>query len=463
MTDCTTRLPFRFGISTLTFAPMCTAGVTIESEDGRVARGFSAELLVPKWFEKVPEQSAETDIARLLASAEAAARQALASPDDLTVFEHWRRIHAACVPDDARDGLLRGFGVALIERAIIDAACRAAGVSFFDGVRGGLLGFDAGEVHADLAPWRPADLPAPRTRVRVRHTVGLLDSIRRDDVPADERRDDGLPESLDEDIDRYGLTHFKIKVGGDRAADLDRLRRIGEVIAEKVAAPRITLDGNEQYTDMDELAALLRALEADEVGRRLLSWLLHIEQPIARANSFDPAATRAIDQVTAFAPVIIDEADAGLHAFERAAKCGYRGISVKNCKGVFRSLVHKARCDLSGGRLFQSAEDLTNLPVLPLQQDLATVALLGLDHVERNGHHYFHGLDHLPGVEVEAALAHHPDLYAPLGSGAQLRIEDGEIRCESLACPGYGHRGDIAEAARTPAQRWRWPASHTRT
>ena len=70
--------------------------------------------------------------------------------------------------------------------------------------------------------------------------------------------------------------------------------------------------------------------------------------------------------------------------------------------------------------------------------DLAVVATLGIGHVERNGHHYFHGLDHLPKAEQEAALARHPDLYARLGEGVGLNIDDGMLSIGSLQVPGLG-------------------------
>ena len=99
--------------------------------------------------------------------------------------------------------------------------------------------------------------------------------------------------------------------------------------------------------------------------------------------------------------------------------------------------------------MFQSSEDLTNVGVLSLQQDLLTGAVLGLPHVERNGHHYFRGLDHLPGAVVSSALAAHPDVYRELpsaceqlstaGMGAALRIVDGCIDIRSiLNAVGYG-------------------------
>ena len=139
-----------------------------------------------------------------------------------------------------------------------------------------------------------------------------------------------------------------------------------------------------------------------------------------------------------YAPVLIDEADDRLDAFPRAVELGYRGVSVKNCKGVFRALINRGRCDLSREKLFQSAEDLTNLPVVALQQDLATIAALGLQHVERNGHHYFRGLDHLPAAVASDALAAHPDLYTRDDHGVVLRIEGGRLQIGSLQQTGYG-------------------------
>src|SRR5690606_7703905 len=94
--------------------------------------------------------------------------------------------------------------------------------------------------------------------------------------------------------------------------------------------------------------------------------------------------------------------------------------------------------DTLGRPLFLSAEDLTCLPVVSLQADLAVVAALGIAHVERNGHHYFRGLDHLPPTEAKAALAAHPDLYTRAQDRGQLRIADGQIVVGSQLVLGLG-------------------------
>src|SRR5580700_6105441 len=46
------RLPFRFGVVTLTACPQAFVNVRIQTETGREADGAAAELLAPKWFDK---------------------------------------------------------------------------------------------------------------------------------------------------------------------------------------------------------------------------------------------------------------------------------------------------------------------------------------------------------------------------------------------------------------------------
>ena len=155
-------------------------------------------------------------------------------------------------------------------------------------------------------------------------------------------------------------------------------------------------------------------------------------------RSFEASEAEGLAVLDQRCGVILDEADHGLEAFPRGIDLGYRGVSIKNCKGVFRSAINAARC-AQDERLFQSAEDLTNLGALALQQDLATVALLGLPDVERNGHHYFPGLSHLSATEQRVAVGQHKDLYTPHDPlGGELRIEKGRLQLGSLHATGYG-------------------------
>jgi hypothetical protein len=73
-----------------------------------------------------------------------------------------------------------------------------------------------------------------------------------------------------------------------------------------------------------------------------------------------------------------------------------------------------------------------------VQQDLALVGLLGLTHVERNGHHFIDGFAGRPKAEAVRFMEAHPDLYADTPRGPRLRILGGELAVGSLAVPGFG-------------------------
>jgi len=112
-------------------------------------------------------------------------------------------------------------------------------------------------------------------------------------------------------------------------------------------------------------------------------------------------------------------------------------VSSKTCKGIYKSILNAARCAAWGGEYFMTGEDLTVQAGLALQQDLALVSLLGLTHVERNGHHYVNGMAGLPGAEQAAFLEAHSDLYERSHGAVRLRIWDGFLQIGSLDCPGF--------------------------
>lgn len=440
-TPCRARLPFRFGSVTVTAADLLTCRVQCE-DGGSKTHGWSADLLVPRWFRRDVARTPEQDADALAQSASAAAAAFTAGSAPRSAFALWWQAFSACVPaaqPDAPDLLERGFGVALLERAVLDAACRSSGLPFPRALREDLLGFEPAAVDPTLGDWDwRRSLPEPRRTIAVRHTVGMLDPLRARDLDPAEHRGDGLPQALDEYIAAQGLRWFKVKVGQGFTADRARLLQLAALFTELDLEPRLTLDGNEQFADLGALADLLESVTAEPAGQELLRCLRFVEQPLPRGHTFDRQRHRDLVRVAAFAPLCIDEADALPDSFARASGIGYRGVSVKACKGVFRALCNFGRCALTPG-LFQTGEDLTNLPVLPLQQDLCLQAVLGLEHVERNGHHYFGGLDHLPEPLQRAALHAHPDLYRARGRGAAVRIEAGQIHLDSvLAAPGFG-------------------------
>lgn len=439
--DVRLRMPFRFGVVTLREAPQAFVRARIRTADGREGWGMAAELLAPKWFDKSPGLSNEDNFDQLRRATGLAA----AAYRDEGAAHSAFGLHAACAGaygDVAAAAglppLVAGFGPALLDRAVLDALLRLGGVSVFQAARRNLFGlsdaltpdlrgFDFGGFLAGLGP---AD------RIAVRHTVGLLDPIGANDLADRDRVDDGLPETLDEVIRTYGVTHFKLKVGGDLQADLDRLRRIARAL-EALPSYRATLDGNEQYADVDGALALWEAIEADPDLARLREAVLFVEQPITRAKALE----REVTALARRKPVEIDESDATLDAFLQAKRLGYRGVSSKSCKGFYKSLLNRARCaawneEAGEERFFMSAEDLTTQAGLAVQQDLALATLIGCSHVERNGHHYVNGMAAASEAEQEAFRAAHPDLYHRSLGAVRLRIEGGMLAIGSLGCPG---------------------------
>ncbi len=137
---------------------------------------------------------------------------------------------------------------------------------------------------------------------------------------------------------------------------------------------------------------------------------------------------------------IIDEADDSWDAFPAARALGYRGISSKSCKGIYKSIVNATRAakwSAGGEKFFITGEDLTCQAGMCVQQDLALGALIGVTHAERNGHHYVDGFAGTPDAEAQAFLAAHPDLYTRGGNNIRLSIHDGDLLTGSLRAPGF--------------------------
>jgi hypothetical protein len=357
-----------------------------------------------------------------------------------TAFGHFARHHDTHQATCAARGLnplLASYGPALIDRALLDAMCRALGVSFYAVVRGNIVGLGAQHAQFTGFDWGAfLRTLTPAATIDARHTVGLVDAITAADLL--QAVADGLPETLEQVLARYGHRYFKLKVSGHIDHDVTRLGAIAAVLDRSEQPYFVSLDGNEQYADADGVSELLARLREIPALARLLDSILFIEQPIARKAALDVD----VRPIAAIKPVIVDESDGELDAFVRAREHGYTGISSKTCKGIYRSLLNAARCaawnvEQDRVRYFMSGEDLTTQAGLAVQQDLALVNLLGITHVERNGHHYVNGMAALPEAEQRAFTQQHPDLYEHSHGATRLRIRDGRITLASLDCVGF--------------------------
>ncbi|WP_137918984.1 hypothetical protein [Hydrogenophaga sp. 2FB] len=418
----TLRLPFRFGAATVTQCPQAFVQVHAEV-DGKVVEGASAELMVPKWFDKSPGLTHEQNFEQLREALRNARGALRATSDALSPHAHSQTAGEDAIAVSTARGLPRlvaQFGTALLDKAVADAALRAAGLPWVEGLRAGVLG----------DPWS-TQLPLARPdSVVLRHTVGLADRLT-DDEPGNDPQD-GLPATLASAIRHYGLHHFKLKLSGQIDADIERLTRIGEVLQRAAGDYRVTLDGNETFTDATSLGRFWHTLRTTPALADMLQRTLLLEQPLARAV----ALRESIASLGIEVPVILDESDDHASALDEGLALGYNGISSKACKGIYRSLRNAHRI-AQDPRLLLSGEDLTCQAGLAVQQDTLLAASLGVTHIERNGHHYVDGFGTAPAGEAEAFAAAHPGFYSTGAGRPHLAVRDGQLDLTALHVPGF--------------------------
>jgi hypothetical protein len=419
--------PFRFGAVTVNAAPQAFVRVELEVEGRGVFVGASAEMMVPKWFDKRPHLAIDDTVQELRQSLSIARDLYLAQSGLITAFAlHAGAIGeqvAACARADIPP-LAAAFGPAEIDKAILDALLRGLRLDFFAGMAVNVAGLDA-RLAPDVGPEDIATFLAGRkrlARVAVRHTVGLDDAIEGAGGVADISENGGS---------RY----FKLKMNGDPDADASRLTRIGNALQTLPYDYQVTLDANEQYADLAALGALVDRLDRDAALRPIASKLLYIEQPMPRDTTRHSVLGKLSSR-----NFIIDEADDSWDAFPAAQALGYRGVSSKSCKGLYKSIVNATRAAVwseQGVPYFISGEDLTCQAGLGVQQDLALGALIGVTHAERNGHHYVDGFGEAPAAEAAAFLEAHPDLYRRDGDAIRLSLHDGDLLTGSLTSAGF--------------------------
>lgn len=433
-----TRFPFKYGIASMSALPHLFVTVYL-IVNGKAVSGLASEGLPPKWFTKNPDTLFELDLAEMIAVIQNASRIArLAAERETGFFAWWQNLYAEQtnwsqvkeVPP-----LLANLGVSLIERAVLDGMCKALGQPLHAVLRSEVLGIDLGAVREELRGMRVGDViaPQPLPRLFARHTVGLGDPL----TATDGALNDGLPYTLEENIRAYGLRYFKIKVCGKPESDLPRLREITRVFTANCPDGfHATLDGNEQFYDLASFRDFYATLSADPALAPLFRSLLLIEQPLHRSKALNEPVGDSLG-------MIIDESDGSLADLPRALELGYRGTSHKNCKGIVKGLANaallkKRAASIPGGPIL-SGEDLGNVGPVALLQDLSVMALLGINHVERNGHHYFRGLSMHSTTIQDAVIAKHDGLYQRHAEGfAALRIVEGALDLQTVNAAPFG-------------------------
>src|ERR1043165_1072270 len=92
LADVRLRIPFKYGIATMTQMPYLFLRLTVEI-DGRAVRGTSADCLPAKWFTKDPARDVNDEVAEMLRVIEHAAETARGL-SGASAFAVWREVHA---------------------------------------------------------------------------------------------------------------------------------------------------------------------------------------------------------------------------------------------------------------------------------------------------------------------------------------------------------------------------------
>jgi hypothetical protein len=443
-----TRFPFRYGIASMTDVPHLFMRTRVQA-GSESSIGLTAEGLPPKWFTKDPSTTFEQDLPALIATITYAAEAAEAiGAMPTTFYDFWRETYReqdAWAATHQVPPLLAGLGVSLVERAVLDGLCRATRTPLHRLIGANRLAMRLDDIYPELGNADPADLlpPSPRSGCFVRHTIGLGDPLAPSDVRPEERVDDGLPQDLETSIRTYGLRYFKVKLRGIPREDFVRLRDIFRVLSRTTEGDFwLTVDGNENFHDFGAFHDFWEQASGDPALTEMLTHTLVVEQPVHRDRALDDEARDSIARWENRPPLIIDESDGALGDVPRALSVGYAGASYKSCKGIVKGMANA--CLLAARRArghsgVLTGEDLCTLGPVALQQDLAMMSVLGIDHVERNGHHYYRGLSMLPPDWQRAALDMHGDLYAdhPLGFTC-LRIVNGRVDLSSTNAAPFG-------------------------
>jgi len=430
------RTPLKFGSGVVRAVTSMTARVVAENGAGGVAEGFGNILLSDMWgFPSAVLSHEERDAAMREVGQRFAARVAEATdaghPIDL-FLEAKQELGGIAEGACEELGLVEPMPIlgALVCASPVDAALHDAfgqvnSVSSYDTYGPEFMAHDlsrylgpefAGKYLRDYLK------PAFEPTMPIFHLVGGMDKLTRAEVTADDPQD-GLPVSLEEWIERDGLTCFKVKLRGtDIEWDVQRTVEVADVVAHTHSKLGLTTgfwlstDSNELNESPETVVEYLRELAA--ASPLAYRALIYVEQPTERnlsGHCFD------MRPVAALKPVLADEGVTDLEKLKLAKELGWSGVGLKVCKCHSSSLLYVAWAKANG--MVLSVQDLTN-PGLSLVHSAGFAArvdtLMGFEYNSRQ---------YLPHSAPDVREKHRP----------LFEVKDGRVSTETIGEVGLGY------------------------
>ena len=331
--DVKLRMPFRFGVVTLTAAPQAFVRARIRLADGTQAEGMAAELMAPKWFDKNPALSNEDNFEQLR-HALRIARGLYTDGGVDSAFGHFARHYQAQIGRGAQQGLnslVANYGPALIDRALLDALCRALGQPFHEVIRSNRAGIQVTPLTPDLAGFdldaflaglRPANT-SPRATPSAWSTRSPPPTRANVSPTACPRRWRRWcpPTATAGSSSRWPATSTPTWRGCCASPRCS---------TASTAATAARWTATSSTTDIDGVLQLWQRMRAEPRLQRLCDSVIFIEQPIKRAA----ALAQDVGALAAQKPVILDESDDSLDAFVRGRERRLRRRVVEDLQGL---------------------------------------------------------------------------------------------------------------------------------
>jgi len=426
------RAPYQFGGRSVDRVTILNVNCRVRTGDGKDAWGFGSMTLGNAWAFPAASQDAGLGAMKTLAATLEA--QTSACDDSGHPIDLFRSLEPAYLrgADDVSRQLTLPAPIpklctlvvaSAFDAAIHDAYGKAMGVSSYDTYG---AAFMRNDLAADLGPefrneYLDRYVPSrPAPQMLVFHSVGASDPLEAGDVTA--RIDDGLPNTLEEWIERDGLVRFKIKLnGGNLQADIDRIVRIDRLVARilpkrGVGDWKYLLDFNEGCPNVAYLLECLRRVR--ELTPAGFDRILYIEQPTSRDLKKDPG--NVMHEAAKLRPIVVDEALVDLESLLLARSMGYTGVALKACKGQSQAMLMAAAAQKFG--MFLCVQDLT-CPGASLIHSAGIAARVpGNAGIEANARQF------VPAAS-QAWDARFPGLFT---------IRDGAMRTGQLTGPGLG-------------------------
>jgi len=286
----------------------------------------------PKPYPGIAVLTPDTDFEECAQASDQAARFATQT-HGFSVFEVWRKIRdgmTAWQASNRRSEKAAGFGLALVERAIIDAQCRLWKTDLRDAVQANRFRINLGEVCKPLAGREPSELLEANDQSGMRPRLAIAPG------------DDLSPESpLAQTLAVGKIRDLSIGLTGNIDADFARIFDVGQCLGKSLGSRfNLSLEGNGTYAAPGDLRRLMEKLRNDPATRSLAQEITFIEQPFPVDSSFSPAAVAVFAEWPERPAILVDEANTTPTAAARALEWGYSGAVFRANRGLIPGLVY---------------------------------------------------------------------------------------------------------------------------